>query len=79
MAATKFGPQYCHAADHNEVLAGVATMRDKIAHDAQSEQGRRLLRDVSEWFVHHARTMDAMMVAHLKMLNFAMVDEQTEV
>lgn len=79
MAAAKFGPQSFHAAEHNEVLAAVAGVRDKIARDAQFEPGRRLLKDVSEWFTRHVHTMDAMMVTHLKMLNFPIVDEQTEV
>ncbi len=79
MASTKFGPQYCHAADHDEVLKVAAAVRDKVARDAQFELGRRLLAEVSEWFDHHVRTMDSMMVSHLKMLNFVMVDAPTEV
>ncbi|AJY41631.1 bacteriohemerythrin [Burkholderia humptydooensis] len=79
MASTKFGPQYCHAADHDEVLKVASAVRDKVARDAQFELGRRLLTEVSEWFDHHVRTMDSMMVSHLKMLNFVMVDAPTEV
>lgn len=78
MASTKFGPQYCHAADHNEVLKVAADVREKLARDAQFELGRRLLVEVAEWFDQHVRTMDSMMVSHLKMLNFAMVDVPTE-
>ncbi|ABC37851.1 hemerythrin-like metal-binding domain protein [Burkholderia thailandensis E264] len=79
MASTKFGPQYCHAADHNEVLKVAAAVREKVAGDAQFELGRRLLAEASEWFDHHVRTMDSMMVSHLKMLNFAIADVQAEV
>ncbi len=53
-------------------------MREKLARDAQFELGRRLLVEVAEWFDQHVRTMDSMMVSHLKMLNFAMVDVPTE-
>ncbi|CAJ6869813.1 cation-binding hemerythrin HHE family protein [Burkholderia pseudomallei] len=55
-----------------------ADVREKLARDAQFELGRRLLVEVAEWFDQHVRTMDSMMVSHLKMLNFAMVDVPTE-
>ncbi len=66
MEATGFGPLYCHAGQHRHVLDVAVAVREKLANEGRFDLARRLVDELHEWFPHHVKTMDTMMVAHLR-------------
>jgi hemerythrin len=66
MEATDFGPRHCHTGHHRHVLDVAGLVRAKVADEGRFDLGRRLIVEVREWFAHHVRTMDSMMVNHLR-------------
>jgi hemerythrin len=66
MEATDFGPRHCHTGHHRHVLDVAGLVRAKVADEGRFDLGRRLLGEVRDWFAHHVRTMDSMMVNHLR-------------
>jgi len=74
MEAMGFGPRHCHAGEHKQVLAVAAAVRDKVAQDNALELGRRLVAELSGWFDHHVKSMDAMMVGHMRENGFSLIE-----
>jgi len=74
MEAMSFGPRHCHAGEHKHVLAVAVAVRDKVAKDGELGLGRRLVAELSGWFDHHVRSMDAMMVSHMRENGFTLVE-----
>lgn len=74
MEAMGFGPRHCHAGEHQQVLAVARAVRDKVASDGELELGRRLAAELSGWFDHHVKSMDAMMVEHMQKNGFTLVE-----
>ena len=65
------GPRHCHAGEHKQVLAVAEAVRAKVAEAGELELGRRLVAELSGWFAHHVRSMDAMMVSHMRENGFS--------
>jgi hemerythrin len=74
MEAMDFGPRHCHAGEHQQVLAVAAAVRDKVRADGELALGRRLVAELSGWFDHHVKSMDAMMVEHMRENGFTLVE-----
>ncbi len=83
MEAMQFGPRHCHASEHQGVLAVAQAVRDKIAEEQIDPEGsgkgglslgRRLVDELSGWFDHHVKSMDTMMVEHMKANGFLLVE-----
>ncbi len=78
MEAMNFGPRHCHAGEHQQVLAVAVAVRDKVAQENMLELGRRLVGELSGWFDHHVRTMDTMMVEHMRENGFSLIEAPQE-
>lgn len=76
MEAMGFGPRHCHAGEHKQVLAVAEAVRAKVAEAGELELGRRLVAELSGWFAHHVRSMDAVMVSHMRENGFSLVEAQ---
>ena len=63
MAESGWGPP-CHAAEHQNVLEIVRTVRTR-ALGGQMELVGVLVNELGPWFEHHASTMDSALVAHM--------------
>lgn len=83
MEAMQFGPRFCHTNEHKGVLQVVQAVRDKIAQEMEDPEGegkgglslgRRLVDELSGWFDNHVKSMDAMMVEHMKANGFSLVE-----
>lgn len=74
MEAMGFGPRHCHAGEHQQVLAVAVAVRDKVHSDAEFQLGRRLVAELSGWFDHHVKSMDAMMVEHMRENGFTLIE-----
>lgn len=74
MEAMGFGPRYCHAGEHQQVLAVAQAVRDKVAGEGMVDLGRRLIGELSGWFDQHVKSMDTMMVEHMKANGFTLVE-----
>ncbi|RLK35418.1 hemerythrin-like metal-binding protein [Cupriavidus plantarum] len=74
MEAMAFGPRGCHAGEHQQVLAIAEAIRTAVADDGRLDLGRRLAGELSGWFDHHVKSMDAMMVSHMKANGFSLVE-----
>ena len=57
MASTHFPPQHCHQAQHDNVLAAVRDVRERVA-GGDIIIGRYLAECIAEWFPEHADFMD---------------------
>lgn len=83
MEAMQFGPRFCHTNEHNGVLQVVQAVRDKIAQEMEDPEGpgkgglslgRRLVDELSGWFDNHVKSMDTMMVEHMKANGFSLIE-----
>lgn len=83
MEAMQFGPRFCHTNEHQGVLQVVKAVRDKIAEEQVDPEGpgkggmslgRRLVDELSGWFDNHVKSMDAMMVEHMKANGFSLIE-----
>ncbi|RZT41426.1 bacteriohemerythrin [Cupriavidus agavae] len=83
MTAMDFGPRYCHTNEHNGVLAVCQAVRDKIVQEHADPEGpgkgglvlgRKLAGELTDWFDNHVRSMDTMMVEHMKANGFSLVE-----
>ena len=65
MLATGFALGSCHATQHKAVLQ---VLRHTAAAAARGELGpiRKVIGELAVWFPHHAQTMDAALVLHLR-------------
>ncbi|CAG9192605.1 Bacteriohemerythrin [Paraburkholderia tropica] len=66
MEALDFGPRHCHAGQHRHVLQIASLVRAEIADNARFDLGRRLIGELREWFAFHVKTMDSMMIGHMR-------------
>ncbi len=66
MEALEFGPRHCHAGQHRHALHVAGLVRDEIAQNARFDLGRRLIGELREWFAFHVKTMDSMMIGHMR-------------
>lgn len=57
MEETHFPPQHCHQAQHDNVLAAVRDVRERVA-GGDIIVGRYLAERIAEWFPEHADFMD---------------------
>jgi hemerythrin-like metal-binding protein len=74
MEAMDFGPRHCHAGEHKQVLAVAQAVRDKVVSDGELDLGRRLVAELSGWFDHHVKSMDTMMVEHMRENGFTLIE-----
>lgn len=83
MEAMDFGPRFCHANEHKGVLQVCEAVRNKIAEEQEDPEGsgkggldlgRRLVGELSAWFDNHVKSMDTMMVEHMKANGFSLVE-----
>lgn len=66
MEAMDFGPRHCHAGQHRHVLHVADMVRREMVANGRFDLGWRLVRELREWFAHHVRTMDLIMVGHMR-------------
>ena len=64
---------HCHVAEHEGVLDAMRLARTYVA-DGKPEVARVLGRELGAWFANHARTMDAMLAAVIKLTGFDPAD-----
>lgn len=74
MEAMAFGPRHCHAGEHQQVLAVADAVRKAIVDEGRIDVGRRLVSELSGWFDQHVKSMDAMMVGHMKENGFTLIE-----
>ncbi|WP_423198359.1 MULTISPECIES: bacteriohemerythrin [unclassified Cupriavidus] len=74
MEAMAFGPRHCHAGEHQQVLAVADAVRTAVLDEGRVDVGRRLVSELSGWFDQHVKSMDAMMVAHMKENGFTLIE-----
>lgn len=83
MEAMQFGPRFCHANEHKGVLSVVQAIRDKMTEEHADPEGpgkgglalgRRLVGELSGWFDNHVKSMDAMMVEHMRANGFTLIE-----
>jgi hemerythrin-like metal-binding protein len=83
MEAMQFGPRFCHANEHKGVLSVVQAIRDKMTEEQADPEGpgkgglalgRRLVGELSGWFDNHVKSMDAMMVEHMRANGFTLIE-----
>ena len=74
MEAMAFGPRHCHAGEHQPVLAVADAVRTAVLDEGRVDVGRRLVSELSGWFDQHVKSMDAMMVAHMKENGFTLIE-----
>ncbi|MCY1460878.1 hypothetical protein D9M71_784730 [compost metagenome] len=60
------------------MLAVAVAVRDKVQSDAEFGLGRRLVSELSGWFDHPVKSMDAMMVEHMRENGFTLVEGPAE-
>lgn len=86
MEAMQFGPRHCHTNEHQGVMAVVKAVRDKVAEEQADPEGpgkgglslgRRLVDELSGWFDNHVKSMDTMMVEHMKANGFSLIEAPT--
>ena len=72
MAATGFGPQNCHAMQHQEVLGVMqeCAVRAAQADEPDFEPLRMAVGELAVWFPQHAQMMDAALAQHLQAVGF---------
>jgi hemerythrin len=73
MEMLPFPPLHCHVAEHQGVLDAMRLARDYVA-EGKAEVARVLGRELLTWFDNHARTMDAMLAAVIKITGFDPAD-----
>ncbi|MGO4325567.1 bacteriohemerythrin [Cupriavidus sp. 2TAF22] len=73
MEAMAFGPQHCHRGEHQQVLAVADAVRAKVA-EGDVALGRRLVSELPGWFDQHVKSMDAMMVSHMRENGFSLIE-----
>jgi hemerythrin-like metal-binding protein len=73
MAKLPFPPIHCHMAEHQGVLEAMGLARTYMA-EGKLEVGRVLGQELAAWFANHARTMDAMLAAVIKLTGFDPAD-----
>jgi hemerythrin len=66
MEAIDFGPRHCHTGQHRHVLHVADMVRREMADNGRFDLGRRLVSELREWFAHHVKTMDAIMVGYMR-------------
>lgn len=83
MEAMQFGPRFCHTNEHQGVMTVAKAVRDKIVEEQADPEGpgkgglslgRRLVAELSDWFDNHVKSMDTMMVEHMKANGFLLVE-----
>ncbi|EKZ98515.1 cation-binding hemerythrin HHE family protein [Cupriavidus sp. HMR-1] len=83
MEAMQFGPRFCHTNEHQGVMSVAKAVRDKIVEERADPEGpgkgalslgRRLTGELSGWFDNHVKSMDTMMVEHMKANGFSLVE-----
>ena len=73
MTALSFPAMHCHVAEHEGVLDAMRLARGYVA-EGKAEVGRVLGRELANWFANHARSMDAMLAAAIKLTGFDPAD-----
>jgi hemerythrin-like metal-binding protein len=66
MVASQFPPLGCHRHEHEQVLAIMREVRQRVAGD-EAHLGQVLARALVTWFRHHAATMDRMLAYWLSL------------
>jgi hemerythrin len=66
MAATGFGPDNCHARQHQMVLAVLREVHQHAAAQGNLEPARLMLPELFGWFEAHAQMMDAALIEHVQ-------------
>ncbi|WP_018411424.1 hemerythrin domain-containing protein [Methyloversatilis thermotolerans] len=64
MEESGFPPVHCHHGEHERVLEVVREVR-RLAAAGDHGIVRSLVRELPQWFAHHAATMDAMLAEHI--------------
>lgn len=62
MGAIGFAADNCHSMQHRQVLQVVGEVRDTLRREGKVELVRVLARELGNWFVAHAQTMDSALV-----------------
>ena len=70
MVDIMFPPIHCHKGEHDNVIALMREVRDRVA-AGQLELGRVLARELPEWFRLHASTMDAALAQVIKAVGYS--------
>lgn len=65
MEAMEFGPRHCHAGQHHNVLQVAVRVRAEVVDHGRFDLARGLIAELPDWFAHHVRTMDAMLIGHM--------------
>ena len=69
MVATGFGANNCHTMQHATVLSILREGAEQAAH-GKLDVIRGMAADLTTWFVHHAKTMDAALAQHMQTLEY---------
>lgn len=64
MDASDFPPMHCHRGEHERVLEVLREVR-RLAAGGDHGIVRTLVRELPQWFEHHASTMDTMLAEHI--------------
>jgi hemerythrin len=59
MESTAFPPRDCHIGEHQAVLKSVHEVQEYLRQGGDVDNGRRLARELTNWFPGHADYMDA--------------------
>ncbi|QGZ66543.1 hemerythrin domain-containing protein [Paraburkholderia acidisoli] len=73
MDAMDFAGRHCHTGQHRNVLHVAGAVRAEIVENGRFDLGRGLSAELRDWFAHHVRTMDAMMIGHMREMGVAPV------
>ena len=64
MEASDFPPLHCHRGEHERVLEVLREVR-RLAAAGDAGIVRTLVRELPQWFEHHASTMDTVLAEHI--------------
>jgi len=68
MERSGFPPIHCHTDEHTRVLDSLAEVL-AIARQDNPGLGRVVAKELEDWFINHAATMDAALASHMRRVN----------